>query len=130
MLLFGHPYIDFEPFYHIEEIDAIEQTPPNSQLFIRFSKENLDIIRHMQSNGLRFALEVSDVTEAVLAYNLDARYIIVNAELARSVQDVAENYLFDAKVLCRMSRESDLTEKIIEGIDGIIYPQAIIKTNN
>ena len=130
MLLFGHPYIDFEPFYHIEEIDAIEQTPPNSQLFIRFSKENLDIIRHMQSNGLRFALEVSDVTEAVLAYNLDARYIIVNAELARSVQDVAENYLFDAKVLCRMSRESDLTEKIIGGIDGVIYPQAIIKTNN
>jgi len=130
MLLFGHPYIDFEPFYHIEEIDAIEQTPPNSTLFIHFNEENLDVIRHMQQNRLSFALEVEDITQAVLAHNLDAKYIIVNEKIAKYVQAVAENYLFDAKVLCRLGRDDDLSEKIIEGIDGVIYAQAIIKISN
>ena len=127
MLLFGHPYIDFEPFYHIDEIESIGLTPPNSTLYLRFKEENLDIIRHMQHNGLSFALEAADVSEVVFAHNLGASYIIVNEKLARSAQNVAENYLFDAKILCRLEEGADLKEKIIEGIDGAIFPEAIVK---
>jgi hypothetical protein len=127
MLLFGHPYIDFKPFYHIDEIDIIELTPPNSTLFLHFKEENLDIIKHMQRNALPFALEVADLSEVVFAHNLGAKYILVNEPLAKSAQKVAENYLFDAKILCRLENLSDLEEKIIEGIDGVIFPEAIIK---
>ena len=130
MILFGHPYIDFKPFYHIEEIDEIEHTPANSLLFTKFSEENLDIIKHMQANKLIFAIEISTLSEAVLAHNLNASYIIVSEKIAKSVQNIAENYLFDAKVLCRLNKEDELTEKILEGIDGVIYAQAIIKISN
>lgn len=130
MLLFGHPYIDFEPFYHIDEIDEIEHTPANSTLFIHFRESNLDIILHMRQNNLTFALEAADLSEVVYAHNLGAKYIIVKESLAKSAQNVAENYLFDAKILCRMATGDTLDEKIIEGIDGVIYPQAIIKISN
>lgn len=130
MLLFGHPYIDFEPFYHIDEIDEIEYTPANSTLFIHFKEENLDIIRHMQKNRLTFALEAGDLTEVIFAHNLGAKYILVNEALAKSAQNVAENYLFDAKILCRLKSDADLEEKIIEGIDGVIFAPAIIKISN
>ena len=130
MLLFGHPYIDFEPFYHIDEIDEIERTPANSTLFIHFRESNLDIIQHMRQNNLTFALEAATLSEVVYAHNLGAKYIIVKEMLAKSAQNVAENYLFDAKILCRVTKEETLDEKISEGIDGVIYPQAIIKTSN
>ena len=130
MLLFGHPYIDFEPFYHIDEIDEIERTPANSTLFIHFKEENLDIIKHMQQNHLSFALEATDLSAVVFAHNLGAKYILVKENLAKSAQNVAENYLFDAKILCRLESGTNLDEKISEGIDGVIFAQAIIKISN
>lgn len=130
MLLFGHPYIDFEPFYHIDEIDEIEHTPANSTLFTHFKEENLDIIRHMRKNRLTFALEAANLSEVVYAHNFGAKYILVCEELARSAQNVAENYLFDAKILCRMESGASIEEKISEGIDGVIFAQAIIKISN
>ncbi len=130
MLLFGHPFIDFRPFYHIDEIDEIEHTPANSTLFIHFRESNLDIIQHMQQNKLSFALEAANLSEVVYAHNLGAKYILVKEELAKSAQNVAENYLFDAKILCRMESGADLEEKISEGIDGVIFAQAIIKISN
>ncbi len=130
MLLFGHPYIDYKPFYHIEEIDEIEYTPANSTLFLHFKEESLDIIRYMQKNHLTFALQASDLNEVIFAHNLGAKYILVNETLAKSAQNVAENYLFDAKILCHLKSDTNLEEKIIEGIDGVIFAQAIIKISN
>ncbi|WP_345976668.1 hypothetical protein [Sulfurimonas sp. HSL3-7] len=127
MLLFGHPYIGFEPFYHIDEIASIALTPPGSTLFLHFKEENLDIIMHMQENNLAFAIGVADLSEVVFAHNLGAKYIIVGEALAKSAQNTAENYLFDAKILCRLADTDSLEEKIIEGIDGVIFPEAIIK---
>jgi hypothetical protein len=127
MLLFGHPYIGFEPFYHIDEIGTIALTPPNSTLFLHFKEENLDIIMHMQENDLSYAIKVTDLSEAVFAYNLGAKYIVVDEPLAKSAQNVAENYLFDAKILCHLDDTGSLEEKIIEGIDGVIFPEAIVK---
>ena len=127
MLLFGHRFIDYQHFYHIEEIDAIDQTPANSTLFVKFHESTLDIITHLQTHDLSFALEVSTLTEVIYAHNLGARYIIVSPVLSKSAQNIAENYLFDAKILCRLESEDMLEEKIIEGIDGIIFSEAILK---
>ena len=130
MLLFGHRFIAYQPFYHIEEIDAIDQTPPNSTLFVMFHESNLDIITHLQKHQLPFALEVSTLTELIYAHNLGAQYILVSPTLSKSAQDIAENYLFDAKILCRLESDEMLEEKIIEGIDGVIFSEAILKVTN
>ncbi len=98
-----------------------------NRAFLYFKEENLDIIRHMRHNALPFALEVADLSEVVFAHNLGAKYILVNEPLAKPAQKVAENYLFDAKILFRLENISELEEKIIEGIDGVIFPEAIVK---
>jgi hypothetical protein len=130
MLLFGHPYIDFKPFYHIYESSEIELTPPNSTLMVIFNEESLELINNMKKNKLSFALEVETLNELIFAHNLGARYIIVHGEFATQAQAVAENYLFDAKILCRLQTEGDLEAKIRDGIDGVIYPQAIVKISS
>ena len=129
MLLFGHPLIKSENFYHIASKEHIQHTPPSSTLFLEFSSENLDLIDYMQTNDLAFALEVETLTDAILAHNLGARFIVVTPKIAKSVQDIAENYLFDAKILVHATYETQIEEFALLGIDGVLFSEAIVKVS-
>lgn len=129
MLLFGHSFIQNEHFYRIADIDAIAKTPSSSLVYCSFSQENLDIITHCQLNSVRFALKVQDITEIIYAASLGASYIVVPKELAKTAQNLANNYLFDAKILARSDDEADIEEFALLGIDGILFGNGIIKVN-
>ena len=127
MLLFGHPYVPSEQFYHIESIEAIRRTPPNSVVTLFFTPENLDIITHLRAHNVRFALHIETTSDAVIAENLKASYLIVNPKNGSEIQTVADHYLFDAKVLGYVDSIQHL-EKLIEmRFDGAIFPEAIVK---
>ncbi|HEX5623086.1 MAG TPA: hypothetical protein VFX57_01470 [Sulfuricurvum sp.] len=127
MLLFGHPLIPSERFYHIESIEAIDKTPSNSVIALFFAPENLDVIAYLRANKIRFALYVASITEAVLAENLDANYLLVHPKNAEEIQKVAEHYLFDAKVLGYIDDEDQLEKLIDMRLDGAIFIEAIVK---
>ena len=127
MLIFGHRYLESERFYHIHDIDAITKTPPSSTLFIEFNENNLDIIKHIKLNDLDFALEVKTLKDAIFGENLGAKYIICEKDIAKSIQNRAEHYLFDAKILCRIEDDDEIEVLALEGIDGVVYGDAIIK---
>lgn len=127
MLLFGHRFIPSEIFYHISDIDNIGHTPPSSSLLLAFSEENLDTISHLNLNELTFALSVNNITELIYAASLHANYIIVEQDLVKTAQELAQNYLFDAKILAKIDNDDDIEEMAILGVDGVIYPSAVIK---
>ena len=130
MLLFGHKFIDSESFYHVLDIDSIKHTPPSSTIYLEFSQKNLDIIKHANLNSTSMALKVSNVNELIYAAALHANYIIVPRKDAKTFQNIAENYLFDAKILVLAENETDIEELALLGIDGAIFSNAIIKTNS
>lgn len=127
MLILGHPLLPSETLYHIDGIEAIDSTPPNTLLFFDYSDTNRDILAHCIDNSLPFALSVASVKEGLFAENLGARYIVVELPLAKSVQKVAETYLFDAKVLARIDDEAQIEAMAFEGIDGVVFAEAIVK---
>ncbi len=127
MLLFGHRFIESEPFYHITNIDDIRHTPPNALLTFAFSEENLDIIQHCNANELFFALSIESTTELIYAAALNATYIIVTQSLAQRAQKLAQEYLFDAKILVKIEKDAEIEAMALLGIDGVIYPSAVIK---
>lgn len=130
MLFFGHRFIDSENFYHIPNIDAIKNTPPSSTIYVEFSEDNLDIIKHAIKNSVNIAVEVTDVTQVVYASALGVSFIIVSKKLAKTAQNLAENYLFDAKILVYIEDEDEIEELAILGVDGVICSNAIIKINS
>ncbi|MDF1876606.1 hypothetical protein JHD47_02110 [Sulfurimonas sp. SAG-AH-194-L11] len=130
MLFFGHRFLESESFYHINSIDAITNTPPSSSLYLEFAQENLDIIHHFNANEISFALSVSTITELMYASALNANYIIVDKELAKSAQNIAESYLFDAKILVSIASDEEIEEFALLGVDGVIFSNAIIKINS
>ena len=130
MLIFGHRFIDSPTFYHVQSVEAIQNTPPSSTIFLPFDEKNLDIIEHLNTNEISFALEAKDITEVIYASSLDASYIIVKKELASTIQNIANNYLFDAKILVTLENEDEIQEMALLGVDGVIFSNAIIKINS
>ncbi|QOP42803.1 hypothetical protein FJR45_02085 [Sulfurimonas sediminis] len=127
MLLFGHRFIKSEKFYHVSDIDAIIQTPPASIIYLDFEEKNLDIIEYLSQNSIKFALKVQNVTELIYASALGAGYIHVEQKLAKTAQKIAENYLFDAKILVHIENEEEIEEMALLGIDGVVFTEAIVK---
>ncbi len=130
MLLFGHRFIPSTSFYHISDIDSITNTPPSSIVHVEFSEENLDIINHASLNQITLSIFVENITEIIYASNLGASFIVVNKELAKEAQKLATEYLFDAKILVHVEEESEIEELALLGIDGAIFPNAIVKINS
>ena len=130
MLIYGHRFIQSEHLYHILDIDSISNTPPSSTIFVEFSEENLDIINHIKSNFIPLALGVKNITQIIYASSLGASFIIVSKELALSAQNLANNYLFDAKILVSIEDEDEIEELAILGVDGVVFANAIIKINS
>ena len=127
MLFFGHRFLKNQKFYHVFDIDSIITTPPASTMYIEFDENNLDIINYLQENKMNFALKVKTVTEIAYASSLGATYIVVESHLAKTAQRIAENYLFDSKILVSIQNEDEIEELVLLNVDGVIFPNAIVK---
>lgn len=130
MLIFGHRFIESEKFYHITDIEAIKNTPNSSDIYIHFKEENLDIINYANENSINFTLSVQNITELIYASALNAKYIIVPMEIAKTAQNIAESYLFDSKILVTIENEDEIQEMALLSIDGVVFSNAIIKINS
>ena len=130
MLIFGHTFIPSESLYHIIDIDSIMHTPPSSVIYLEFSEDNLDIIEHARLNHIEFALDVKNITELIYASALGAKYILLSRHIAKTAQNIAESYLFDAKILVHITDNEEIEELALLGCDGVIFSNAIIKINS
>ncbi|MBU1989244.1 hypothetical protein KJ691_00720 [bacterium] len=130
MLIYGHRFIPSIHFYHIADIDSIQNTPPSSVIYLPFTEDNLDIITHANQNSVPFALKVKEVTQILYASSFNASFIVVPRELASTAQKIANNYLFDAKILVSIKDEDEIEDLAVLGVDGVIFTNAIIKINS
>ena len=130
MLIYGHRFIPSNSFYHVLDIDSISNTPPSSTIHIEFNEENLDIISHAKINQIHSSVCVKNITEIIYASSLGASFIVVRKELAPAARKLANEYLFDAKILVLIESESEIEELAILGVDGVIFSSAIIHTNS
>jgi hypothetical protein len=130
MIFFGHRFLAGEHFYHIDSIYSIAKTPSNSTIFLEYDENNLDIIDHLFTNSIKFALHVNDIKELVYAHAMGALYITVEKDLAKNAQQVANDYLFDAKILVHIDDEDEIEDLALIGVDGVIFAKAIVKISS
>lgn len=123
MLLIGHPSIKNSLFYRIELQAHIAQTQPNSILFFDF---DVELSHYCQEQNLTFALHVKNIKELVLANALGASYFVVDKSLASNAQKVADDYLFDGKVMLLANDDNDIEFASLNVIDGILFENGIV----
>ena len=122
MILIGDKLVPFGEFFNISSIDEIKNTKANSLISFRY---NENLLTYSYENDLYYAVVISSIKEAIYANNLNARYIICQKELAKDIQKIADNYMFDSKVLAVIQTSDEIEEIALNEIDGIIYKNVL-----
>ncbi len=120
MKIFGHDWIDSERFYAIDKASDIKKTPSNALLKVEGGLSNsLELVKYCKSNGLRYAVGVESIEEALFANLLDATYILCEKKLAKELMPIAQHYLFDTQVLAYIKKD-EIEEMAKVGVDGVV----------
>jgi len=118
MILIGDENIPYENIGRIDSIKDISSTKPNATILFDF---DIEILKYTQLNDINSAVVVNSIQEVIYASSLNARYIIVKKELSKAVQKIADNYMFDSKILVVIQSEDEIEKNAIDEIDGVIY---------
>ena len=119
MKIFGHPWIETEQFYVIENQEDINKTPANSTL--KIESFDLELMKYCQKNNLAYMVNTVDIKEAIFANILGAKYINVSKSLVKVLMPIAQNYLFDSQVLAIIIEEKEIVEMAKLNVDGVWF---------
>jgi hypothetical protein len=125
MIILGHDIIKSEPLYFVKKSEDIINTPPNSIVLFEFSEQNLKLCEHCSDEDVSFAIIADVVKDVLFSSSLGASFIICDKKLAPKAQKLADEYMFDAKILLYGSNETDLEWAADLGIDGILFEKGI-----
>ncbi len=125
MLIIGHPWVAYEPFYFIKKSEDITNTPANATVIFAFEEANLALMEYCRQNGVPFALICDSKEDVLFAQAQGCSYIVCDKELVEAAQKFADGYLFDAKILLYSSVQADLEWAAEREIDGILFEEGI-----
>ncbi len=125
MIIIGHPWIAYKPFYFIKSREDIAKTPANSTVIFSFSEAHLDLCRYCQENGISFALICDTKEDVLLAQASACDFIVCDKAVAPAAQKFADGYLFDAKILLYSGAKEDILWAADHEIDGILLEEGI-----
>ena len=123
MLLIGHELIPYEPFYRVVSVEEIAKTPSKAVVLFDFEPK---MATYCVAQNVSFALQVRHIKELVLANVLGASYFIVDKSLAMHAQKIADDYLFDGKVLLLSNDDNEIEFTASHAIDGILFEAGIV----
>jgi len=116
MKIFGHPWLESEQFYVVENKEDIAKTPANSTL--KIENLNIALMKYCQANSLAYMVNVNDIKEAIFSNILGAKYIKASKALAKELMPIAQNYLFDSQILGVISKDLEIEELAKASVDG------------
>lgn len=122
MIIIGDKLIPFEELFKTNSTNDIKNTKANSTVLFNFSDE---IAKYCFENEISFAVVVNSIKEAIYSSNLNAKYIIANKELSKELQKIADNYMYDAKILAIIESSDEFEEIAKAQIDGVIFKNLI-----
>jgi|LGOV01.1.fsa_nt_gb hypothetical protein len=124
MLIIGHPLIPFKPLYKVTKMEDIKKTEPNCTILIDF--DNKELVQYGKAQDISLALHVKSIKDACLANALGVKFIVVDTLLSKQIQNIATEYLFDAKILLQIEDENAIEKAAEDSIDGVVLKKGIV----
>lgn len=122
MIVIGDTNIEYETLEKITSIADISSTSSNSTVLFDF---DFPLLKYTKKNNINTAIIVKDLKEVIYASTFDVRYIIVNKNIAKQAQNIANNYMLDSKILVIIERNKEIVENALDEIDGVIYKRVL-----
>jgi len=95
----------------------IEKTPSNYIIITPFDRKYIKEYKKYHNN---IAIVCHSIVEFIIATKCNVKYIIAEFELAKTLQRLADDYMYDTKVLAIIDNEIKLKDVALNGIDGAI----------
>jgi NAD(P)H-dependent flavin oxidoreductase YrpB (nitropropane dioxygenase family) len=125
MILIGHPWIKSPEFCRIFSQDDIKASRADQIVLLEPLVDSHKLAQYCQENSITYAVVVNTLDEALYANALGAAYMICYEDTALMVQPVAQEYLFDTRVLVLIHSEKEISKIARGGVDGVIFAEAI-----
>lgn len=125
MIIVGHPWIKSSHFCKVFSIEDIKKSNGSDIVLLEPLVDSHSYAQHCQDNNIAFAVVVNTLDDALFANALGAKFIICEEDDALMIQPIAQEYLFDARILVLIHSEKDISKIARGGIDGVIFAEAI-----
>jgi len=125
MIIIGHPWIKSPQFCKVFNQEDIKQTSPKQIVLMEPLNDSHALAQYCQANNIAFAVSINTLTDALFANALGASYVICEEDDADIIQPIANEYLFDTRLLVLIHDEKEIAKIARNGIDGVIFAEAI-----
>ena len=123
MILLNTKYCD-TTFSYIQTIDEIKHTKEYDIIYFLFDEK---LCLYAKNNDLSYMVVAKSIKECILANELGARYILlkntnshsINNKILKRYMKVAQNYLFDSKIIFEIDSLDEIDKIATSNIDGI-----------
>jgi hypothetical protein len=122
MIVFGDRYITSPTISKITNKEQIKQTKANSIIWFDFDTE---LLKYTFEQNIKCAVRIKSIKELIYCENLNATYIFTNRALSITAQQIANNYMYDCKILTIINSSDDLEQVALDQIDGAIYQELL-----
>lgn len=122
MIIIGDKLVPFEDIQYIQNIENIKDTKANSTIIFNYDEE---VLKYCYENEISLAVIVTSIKEAIYCNSLNVKYIISEKELAKQIQKIADNYMYDSKNLAIIDSNEEFEDIVKNEIDGVIYRDLI-----
>jgi hypothetical protein len=125
MIVIGHPWIKSQRFSKVFSVEDIKKTQANDIVLLEPLSDSHNTAQYCQNNSVAYAVGIHTLNDAVFANALGAKYIICEKDVALMVQPVAQEYLFDTRILVLIDNDKEISQIAKSGIDGVIFAEAV-----
>jgi hypothetical protein len=125
MIVKGHPWIKSKSFCKVFSIEDIKTTKADSIVLLEPLVDSHSYAQYCQENSIAYAVVVNTLDDAIFANALGAKYMICEEDAALMIQPMAQEYLFDTRILVLIHSNKDISKIARGGIDGVIFAEAI-----
>jgi len=125
MIIMGHPWIVSPQFCKVFNQEDIKHTTAKQIVLLEALHLSYALAHYCQNNKIAFAIHVDSLKDALFANALGASYILCEHLDMKSIQSIANEYLFDTRILVHIKDENEIETIARESIDGVIFSEAI-----
>ena len=125
MIIIGHPWVESSKFCKVFTQADIKKSSANDIVLLEPLVESKTLATYCHDNDIAYAVTVNSLNEAIFANALGAKYMVCEEDDALIIYPIAQEYLFDTRVLVLVYDEKEIAKIARSGIDGVIFPEAI-----
>lgn len=122
MILIGDKNIEYENIERVVCCDDIKTTSSNTTVLFDF---DINILQYTKQNDISSAVVIKNITEMIYSANLGAKYIVTPQEIIVKTQKIADNYMYDSRILAIIENSDEIEKIAHQEIDGVIYKELL-----